>query len=112
MKDTLYDLSQLHELSAGNPEFVEKMVHMFLALTPELIQRLKNGLNDKNFAEIKSAAHKMKPSIDMMGIVSLSQKIRILEQYAASESHTSEIPSLIGETEEILKDVMSQLKQR
>lgn len=112
MNDTLYDLSQLHELSAGNPEFVEKMVHMFLALTPELIERLKNGLKEKNYAEIKAAAHKMKPSIDMMGIVTLSQKIRTLEQYAANESHTSEIPALIQDTDEILTAVMTQLKQR
>lgn len=112
MNDTLYDLSQLHELSSGNPEFVEKMVGMFLSLTPELIQRLNKGLQEKDYPEIKAAAHKMKPSIDMMGITSLSQKIRTLEQYAAAESHTAEIPGLIKETEEILSTVMTQLKQR
>ena len=112
MEDKLYDLAQLEEVSAGNPEFVDMMVGKFLQLTPALVDRIEAGLQIQDWPEVKAAAHKMKPSIDMMGIESLRTVIREIEECAKTESNLEHIPELYFTLSETLDQVYDQLRSR
>ena len=58
--EKLYNLNQLREIASGNEEFVDKMVALFLEMTPELLNRIASGLQLQDWDEVKAAAHKMK----------------------------------------------------
>ena len=109
-EEKLYELSQLEAVAAGSQEFIDKMVNMFLSLSPELVQRMRNGLAAQDWEEVRSAAHKLKPSIDMMGITSLHDKIREIEGNAKTSSNLDEIPRLLDELDDTLNKVYSQLR--
>ena len=110
--EKLYNLNQLKEIAAGSDEFVEKMVNMFLEMTPELLNRIGSGLQLQDWDKVKAAAHKMKPSLDMMGIDSLHTVVRSIEEKAKSQQDLEAIPELYFKLEEILQDVFEQLKAR
>ena len=112
MEDKMYNLEQIDAMSGGNAEFVDKMVNLFIELTPELLNRIKAGLIDNNYNEIKSAAHKMKPSIDMMGINSLKAEIRTIEKMALERADEVSMKNAINYLETTLDQVLYQLGRR
>jgi len=112
MEEKLYSLDQLKALASGDQAFVDKMVDMFIHMAPESVDRMINALADDNLEDLGAAAHKVKPSIDMMGIVSLKQKIRDLEQWGKNRTNVEMIPGLLDEVINTLNDVVQQLRNR
>jgi HPt (histidine-containing phosphotransfer) domain-containing protein len=112
MEDKMYNLEQIDMMSGGNAEFVDKMVNLFLELTPELLNRIKTGLIDSNYEEIKSAAHKMKPSIDMMGINLLRNEIRNIERLALEQGDVMSLKNAITYLDETLNQGNDSIKKQ
>lgn len=110
--DKLYNLQQLIEIAADNQDFIEKMVNMFLEMTPALVSRIEAGLQLQDWEEVKSAAHKMKPSLDMMGIESLHSVIRGIEDRSKTGENLEEIPDLFFKLSDTLEEVYKQLRDR
>ena len=77
----LYDLSLLTQMSSGNEQFVDKMVKLFISLAKDNIQIFEQSLNNNDINTIIKTAHKIKPSIDQMGIDSLKEVIRKVEKF-------------------------------
>ncbi|MFM9944153.1 MAG: Hpt domain-containing protein [Bacteroidia bacterium] len=112
MEDKMYNLEQIDMMSGGNAEFVEKMVNLFIELTPELLNKIKTGLIEGNYDEIKASAHKMKPSIDMMGINLLKNEIRNIERMAMDKTDVMALKNAITYLDDTLGQVMDQLRNR
>jgi PAS domain S-box-containing protein len=108
----LYDLSQLESLSRGNVGFVNKMIQVFIDITEVNSQRLISALEDDDIEVIKKTAHKIKPSIDQMGIVSLKEIVRKVEKYDLSEGTKDELTSFVGIIVSTLKEVVKDLSSR
>ena len=91
MEEKLYNLSSLENLSGGNQEFVDKMVNLFLNMTPNLLDKLMTGVENKDYIEVRAAAHKMIPSINMMEINVIKNVVRDIERLASEKADFSEI---------------------
>ena len=111
-EDKLYSLDQLEAMSSGDEAFINKMVEMFIHMAPEAVDRMVTALAEDDLEDLGSAAHKIKPSIDMMGITSLRQKIRDLEQWGKNRLNVEQIPDLLNEVIETLNNVIQQLRSR
>jgi len=104
----LYDLEKLFDLAAGDEKFVKKMVGMFTNMVPEFISRIENSLEHGDLHDVGDAAHKIKPSIDTMGIQSLYQPIRDLESEGRSGNEAA-VRQLIASVSTELRIVCQQL---
>lgn len=111
MEEKLYNLSSLEAISGGNKEFVDKMVSLFLTMTPGLLDKLKNGIEKKDYFEVRSAAHKMIPSINMMEIKTIVNVVRDIERLAAENADFSEIIKSVSFLESTLNNVLTDLSQ-
>lgn len=74
-----YDLQKLRDLSHGNEEFVAKMVNIFKESTPPTLEEMRKSLHERNYANLSKLAHKLKPSVENMGIHRLEGKAREIE---------------------------------
>ena len=74
-------MTQLEAISRGKPEFILKMVHLFVQVTAKNLVVIDSGLENKNWDDIRKIAHKIKPSIDQMGVLSLKEVVREIEKY-------------------------------
>lgn len=106
----LYDLTMIREIAHGNNDFVKKMMSLFIDTMPPAIQELKQHLSDRNWNSLGAVAHKIKPSIDTMGIDSLKEDIRSLERYGKEMSNLDEIPALMEKVDSILLLVIQELQ--
>jgi PAS domain S-box-containing protein len=73
------DLTYLKKVSNNNEEFIKEIISTFLETMPKTIEDIKANLADKNWIQVGKVAHKIKPTITLMGIHHLKDKILQLE---------------------------------
>lgn len=77
--NTLYNLSHLHTMCSGDTVFMSAMLKLFVETTTISCAEMTEALANNDLPKISTLAHKLKPGIDTMYIVSLKQVIRELE---------------------------------
>ncbi len=110
-EQALYNLEKLYALSDGNSEFVTHMVNMFVKMVPEFQERISASYSGGDLKDVGDAAHKIKPSLDMMGIDSLYQPIRDLEKEGRSGEDAEKVKEIMSEVSSTLDRVCEQLKR-
>jgi PAS domain S-box-containing protein len=106
----LYDLSKLHDIARGNAAFIDKMVTLFIEQIPPAVKEIQEAYDQKNYEIIKKVAHRIKPSIDNMGIATLKPVIREIELLALENPHSPKLNDLIKQIDNTLKKVIESLQ--
>jgi PAS domain S-box-containing protein len=106
----LYDLSMVQSVSGGDEGFIKKMVALFIETVPQNVQDLKKALQEENWDQVGKTAHKLKSTIDSMGIKSLRQEIRTVEANAKQKESLEEVPVLIGTIDSVIRECIVQLQ--
>jgi hypothetical protein len=107
----IYDLSMIISVSGGSSEFIQKMVSLFIETVPVNVQDLKRFAADKDWEQTAKIAHKLKSTIDSMGIRSLHQCIREIESYAKQKAELDGIPAKIEVVEAVIGQCVLQLRE-
>jgi CheY-like chemotaxis protein len=100
-KTKLYDLSNLNDICRNDKAFVKKMVHLFIQQASLAVEDIKNEYGINHLVKVKDIAHKIKPSIDSMGISLLTSTIREIENLAQQGDSSNKLPTLINDLEVI-----------
>lgn len=108
--EKLYDLSMVREISGGDEGFIKKMVQLFIDTMPQNMNDLNNALQSQNWEMVGKQAHKMKSTIDSMGISSLKEDIRAVESNGKHQSSLDVVPSLVAKVNDTLDQCIAQLK--
>lgn len=105
-KTRLYNLDFLNQMSKGNDEFVNKMLTIFCKLAEENIELIHQGLKEKDIIQLNKIAHKIKPSIDQMGIESIKETVRKLEKYNEIDAQLTEMClTIISTLRKVVDDI-------
>ncbi|WP_051189591.1 Hpt domain-containing protein [Daejeonella oryzae] len=62
------DLSYLSDVAGGSSEFMIEMIDMFLDQTPEYFEEIDQSINDLDWSNVATLAHKIKPTLAFMGV--------------------------------------------
>ena len=111
-KDTqVYNLNAIHSLSRGNKDFVIKMIQIFVNQTNETIVKIEEALQIDNFEEISRLIHKIKPSIEGVGVFHLLNEVKELEKISKTTTDKPAIENLFYKIKEGLQMAISQLQE-
>lgn len=105
----LYDLSMINEVSGGDEDFVKKMVALFIETVPQNLKELNSYMDLGDWDMVSKMAHKLKSTIDSMGIHSLNQDVRTVEHTAKKKESLENIPSLVHNINIIIMQCIKQL---
>ncbi|WP_116127690.1 PAS domain-containing hybrid sensor histidine kinase/response regulator [Lewinella sp. IMCC34183] len=83
--DDGYDLSSLRELSRGDQSFVTAMIELFVEHTPVTLCELAAALTARDYPTLARAAHRIKPSIENMGIHQIAGLAKEIELAAKTQ---------------------------
>jgi PAS domain S-box-containing protein len=109
--EPLYDLSLLAKIGRGNREFISKMTRIFIILAKENCTVLQSALEERDLITLQKTAHKIKPSIDQLGIVSLKEVVRKVEKYDMEQGSIMELESMVNRLIDTLNQVSIDLEQ-
>ncbi len=107
----LYDLSTIIEISGGDEEFVQTMVSLFVDTVPANLKELNVALQNKNWDMVSKTAHKLKSTLDSMGIHSIGQDIRTVEQTAKTKESLDNIPAMVSRINDVVGKCIDQIKK-
>ena len=110
--EKLYSIDGLVEMCGDDQEFISEMIDVFVENNALYLKELMRAFENKDWEELKKNAHKIKPSILLMRIESLTQNILDLNEYSGKQTNLDRIPSLVAELETILNEVFVQMKKK
>jgi CheY-like chemotaxis protein len=77
--DAPIDLAYLKKVSNNNQEFIQEIVNTFLGTIPTTISDINLLVQEKNWVQLGKVIHKIKPTVTLMGIHHIKDKIQQLE---------------------------------
>lgn len=111
-EEQLYDLTYLKNLQIGDKDFLEQMMEIFIDLAKNSTADIRKAFSDGDFEQVRRIAHKIKPSIEQMGIKSIVDTIKTLEKFDYVEKEPSQMEIMINEITEVLNKVVESLANR
>ncbi len=108
--DKLYDLAMIRSVSGGDEAFIKKMILLFIETVPQNVQELVDSTAQKNWEQVSKMAHKLKSTIDSMGIKTVHDNIRSIELNAKNLQHLNLLPDMVKQVESVVSVCISQLR--
>ncbi len=106
-----YELSMLEAIAGGDNDFVVNMIRLFIDTMPVTLTDLKESQLKGDWDATGKIAHKLKSTIDSMGISSLKQEIRTLENNAKTQTAVESLPEMVDQVIAVINDCIGQLKK-
>jgi HPt (histidine-containing phosphotransfer) domain-containing protein len=106
----LYDLKQLNAMVEGNTEFLVSLMNIYLNTVPANSRQMAEAAAEKDWLTVSVLAHKMKPTIDTMKIMSITSDIRTLETDAKNKVNTHILGKIAVKVDNVINEVALQLK--
>ena len=106
------DMDYLIRRTKSNPVLMTEMISLYLEQTPPLIVSMKQSLQDKDWASLQAAVHKMIPSFSIMGINSdFENMAKHIQTYAHTQLQDDGIDDLVLQLETICLQACEELKE-
>lgn len=109
--EQLYNLSLLKRDARDNPVFIRKMLLIFIDSIPPIIDRMREQFEKGEMDAIAGLAHKIKPTIDGAGIVSLWDTIRNMENYREKKRSREQMRSDLQQLDDVIKAVVNSFRK-
>ncbi len=106
----LYDLSFINEFAKGDTSFIKKMITVFLEAMVTEMKQMTTAEQAQDFELVSRLAHKMKSAIDGLGITSLKQVIRDVENTKAANVDKDKMHAQVQQIKTTLDEVFVQLE--
>jgi CheY-like chemotaxis protein/HPt (histidine-containing phosphotransfer) domain-containing protein len=106
----LYDLTMIQSVSGGDETFIKKMIQLFIATVPQNVNELVEATGQKNWEQVSKMAHKLKSTIDSMGIRSIHDQIRAVEINAKNQDQLDRLPDMVRLVESVVSVCIQQLR--
>lgn len=107
----LYDLSLLIRDEPANADFIRKMLVIFLDTIPASVDSMQQFMDLSDYDSVSSIAHKIKPTLEGTGIVSLKDTIRNLELYRDKKRKPRQMQDDIEHLKSVITEVAKELRQ-
>jgi HPt (histidine-containing phosphotransfer) domain-containing protein len=86
------------------------MLQLFIDTMPPALNELRSHYSTGNWAGLGAIAHKIKPSIDTMGIELLREDIRAVERCGKEASNLELVPDLLDKIDAVINSIIEDLK--
>jgi PAS domain S-box-containing protein len=110
IKSPLYNLSKIENIARGDKEFIDKMLRFFINQTPVSLRELSEAYTNRDFLKISKIVHRIKPSIENMGIASIKEEISELEKFSVQYGESERAEYLLEKIKEVLNLVVHELQ--
>ena len=106
-----YNLSKVYALSDNDPEFVNQILTLFVTEVPEDLKKIKEGINNKDHKQAYAFAHKIKPTLDLIGLNVAFEEILQVEAWTKVEGRKKDIIETFKSIKVQVKDAIKEIKK-
>ena len=107
----IYNLDKINEMAAGDQDFVESVISVFLEEVPQDLEDLEQAIEKGDHENVYKLAHKIKPNVDLLGMEQTRATALEIETLGKSEENMSEIESKFPLLKKDVLQVVAELKK-
>ena len=106
-----YNLSKVYALSDNDSEFVNQIISLFVTEIPLDLIQIKLGIKTKDHKLAYSYAHKIKPTLDLLGMDQAFQEILEIEAWTKAEGKKKEIKATYDSVESQIEKAVKEISK-
>ena len=106
-----YNLAKVYALSDNDPEFVMQIITLFVTEVPEDLKQIDLGIKTKDHKLAYSYAHKIKPSLDLLGMTVAFEEILQVESLTKAEGKRKEINDTFASIQSQIEKAVKEIKK-
>lgn len=106
-----YNLAKVYALSDSDPAFVNEILNLFVTEVPEDLALVGEGIKKKDYKQAYAYAHKLKPTLDLLGLNVAFEEILQIEAWTKSEGKKKEIIETYKSVKTQVKDAIKEIKK-
>ncbi|MEZ7513741.1 MULTISPECIES: Hpt domain-containing protein [Flavobacterium] len=106
-----YNLSKVYALSDNDPEFVNEILTLFVTEVPDDLKQIKEGIKKKDHKHAYAYAHKIKPTLDLLGLNVAFEEILQVEAWTKTEGKKKEIEHTFESIKTQVKEAIKEIKK-
>jgi hypothetical protein len=112
MSRSLINYDQILALSNQNMELAKKLLMAFLYELEPVASTFRPNPSDEDMEAISKLTHKIKPSLQLLEIESLNQKMNIykMKYREGTAASRAELPALYREIIQLYKDIQEEIR--
>lgn len=103
-------LAHLSKMVYGNRQYMAEMIEIFLEQIPITITNIEIGITAKDWEKVYFEAHKIKSTINIIGLMELKQIVEKINRYAYLKENVAQISGLFEAFKLIAQQEIAQLK--
>ena len=106
-----YNLAKVYAISDDDKDFVLQIVNLFVEEVPSDVQQIKLGIKAKDYAQAYGFAHKIKPTLDLLGMEAAHEEILQIEQWTKNQGKKKEIKEIYKSLSERVDSALAEIKK-
>ena len=106
-----YNLAKVYEISENDTVFVIDVLKLFVDEVPSDLLQIKEAINEKNHQEAYSFAHKIKPSLDLLGMTIAYEENLCIENWTREKGKKKEIKDTYKSLENHIEKAVKEIKK-
>lgn len=106
-----YNLSKVHALSDDDDDFVKKIVNLFVSEIPDDLYQIKEGIEKKDHKHAYAYAHKIKPTLDLLGLNVAFEEIMEIEAWTKTEGRKKDIIETYKSVRKQVEDAVKEMRK-
>ncbi len=106
-----YNLSKVYALSDNDPEFVMQIISLFVTEVPQDLKQIDLGIKTKDHKLAYSYAHKIKPTLDLLGMTMAYEEILQVEAWTRAEGKKKEIEATFDSIQDQVDKAIKEIKK-
>ncbi len=106
-----YNLSKVYAISDSDIDFARQVIILFTEEVPPEVKNIRRGLKEKDYEMVYHAAHKIKPTLDMLGMDLAYEDVIVVENWSRSEGKKKEIKNVYKSLKDYIEKALKELKK-
>jgi HPt (histidine-containing phosphotransfer) domain-containing protein len=106
-----YNLTKVHAISDNDVDFAKQIVTLFLEEVPAEVKNIREGLEEKDHKKVYQGAHKIKPTLDLLGMDQAYEDVLAIEAWGRAEGKRKEIAEIVKDLRDRISATIKELKK-
>jgi HPt (histidine-containing phosphotransfer) domain-containing protein len=106
-----YNLSKVYAISDNDVAFAKQIVVLFVEEVPTEIRNIRDGVEEKDYDRVYHAAHKIKPTLDLLGMDLAYEDILVVEKWSKAQGRRKEIKDVVKSLKDQVSLTLKELKK-
>lgn len=106
-----YNLAKVYAISENDTDFVLDIVTLFVIEVPQDLLEIKSSVKEKNHKKAYGLAHKIKPTLDLLGMTVAHEEIVCIEDWARKEGKKKEIIETYKSIENRIEKAVKEIRK-